>query len=141
VITLKPASRTFAERLLVVGTAAGQVKPLTGGGIYYGLLCADIAAAVLDKALEADDFSPKALSAYETSWHSLLRQELATAWRARATYEHLSDGLVSRLIDAFASSGGLERALQSEAVSFDWHGRALRHLLSLSSLAKLVKGL
>ena len=43
-IPLKPLSRTYAERLIVVGDAAGQVKPTTGGGIYYGLLCADIAA-------------------------------------------------------------------------------------------------
>ncbi|GAI10492.1 unnamed protein product, partial [marine sediment metagenome] len=41
----------------MVGDAAGQVKPTTGGGIYYGLLCADIAANNLHRALENDDLS------------------------------------------------------------------------------------
>ena len=43
-IPLKPLPRTYGDRLIVAGDAAGQVKPTTGGGIYYGLLCADIAA-------------------------------------------------------------------------------------------------
>jgi flavin-dependent dehydrogenase len=33
-VSLKPLTRTYGERLLVVGTAAGQVKPTTGGGRY-----------------------------------------------------------------------------------------------------------
>ena len=51
-IPLKPLPRTYGQRLVVVGDAAGQVKPTTGGGIYYGLLCADIAAGTLHRALE-----------------------------------------------------------------------------------------
>ncbi|MCK4697738.1 MAG: geranylgeranyl reductase family protein, partial [Dehalococcoidia bacterium] len=31
-VSLKPLAMTYRERLLVVGTAAGQVKPTTGGG-------------------------------------------------------------------------------------------------------------
>ncbi|MBC7335892.1 MAG: NAD(P)/FAD-dependent oxidoreductase, partial [Clostridia bacterium] len=30
--------RTVADRILVVGEAAGHVKATTGGGVYYGLL-------------------------------------------------------------------------------------------------------
>jgi flavin-dependent dehydrogenase len=43
-IPLRPLRKTCGERILVVGDAAGQVKPTSGGGIYYGMLCADIAA-------------------------------------------------------------------------------------------------
>ena len=43
-VPLKPLPHTCGDNLLVVGTAAGQVKPITGGGIYFGLICADIAA-------------------------------------------------------------------------------------------------
>jgi digeranylgeranylglycerophospholipid reductase len=51
-ITLKPPKRTYGKRLIVVGDAAGQVKPTTGGGIYFGLLCAEIAARNLKRALD-----------------------------------------------------------------------------------------
>ena len=34
-IPLKPLPRTFGDRVVVVGDAAGQVKPTPGGGIYY----------------------------------------------------------------------------------------------------------
>ena len=54
--------RTYGRRLLVVGDAAGQVKPTTGGGIYYGLLCAGLAAGVLSAALEEDDLAAARLA-------------------------------------------------------------------------------
>src|SRR5574341_368076 len=44
VIPISPIRRTFVERVLAVGDAAGQTKPTTGGGIFYGLLCAEAAA-------------------------------------------------------------------------------------------------
>ena len=44
ILPLGPIRRTFADRVLVVGDAAGLVKPTTGGGIYYSLLSARIAA-------------------------------------------------------------------------------------------------
>ena len=53
--------KSYTDRVLVVGDAAGQVKPTTGGGIYYGLICADIAANTLYKALKQDNLSAKAL--------------------------------------------------------------------------------
>ena len=52
-IPLKPLPRIYGERLLVARDAAGQVKPTTGGGIYFGLLCADMAADTLHQALQS----------------------------------------------------------------------------------------
>ena len=34
-IPLRPLRKTYSNRVLVVGDAAGQVKPTTGGGIFY----------------------------------------------------------------------------------------------------------
>ena len=45
------AERTWTDRLLAVGDAAGLVKPTTGGGIYYGLITGQFAADVLGEAL------------------------------------------------------------------------------------------
>ena len=43
-LPLAPLARTYGDRLLAIGDAAGLVKPTTGGGIYYSLLSAMWAA-------------------------------------------------------------------------------------------------
>ncbi len=60
----KGGSRTiFGDRVVLVGDAAGHVKPLTGGGIYMGLSCADIASEVIVNGLESEP-SKEVLSEY-----------------------------------------------------------------------------
>jgi len=56
VLPLAPIDRTYAERVLVLGDAAGLVKPTTGGGIYYGLLSARLAAETWN-AIKAEPWS------------------------------------------------------------------------------------
>ena len=46
-LPLAPIPRTFTDRVLAVGDAAGLVKATTGGGIYYSLVSAAMAADVL----------------------------------------------------------------------------------------------
>jgi digeranylgeranylglycerophospholipid reductase len=75
-IPLRSLPKTYADRVLVVGEAAGQVKPTTGGGIYFGLLGANIAADTLHQALLNNDFSSKRLASYQDIWHRLLKREL-----------------------------------------------------------------
>lgn len=128
-IPLKPLERTSANRLLVVGEAAGQVKPTSGGGIYYGLLGADIAAEVLHKALELDRLSASALVGYDRSWRRRLGREMALGYWARKVFEHLTDGQVDRIFDIIINTG-LDRDLANmKELSFDWHGKVIMALL------------
>jgi digeranylgeranylglycerophospholipid reductase len=138
-IPLKPLARTGGERLLVVGDAAGQVKPTSGGGIYYGLLCADIAAATLHQALADDDLSARRLSRYEKSWRKKLGRELRTGYWARKLYERLSQRQIDRLFQIVKASGIDEALLKAEDLSFDWHGRTIRQLLKYQMVAKSLK--
>ncbi len=136
VIPLQPLRRTFAERILVIGGAAGHVKPTTGGGVYYSLLGADIAAAHLHRALLDDDFSARRLAAYEADWKRKLGKEfLVGAW-ARRIYEHLSDGQIDSIFDIISTNGIHEALVNSPALSFDWHGGMLVKLLHYKALAK-----
>src|SRR5262249_45695048 len=43
-LPLDTIPRSFTDRTLVIGEAAGQIKSITCGGIYYALLAAEIAA-------------------------------------------------------------------------------------------------
>jgi len=124
-ISLKPLPRTYSDRLVVVGTAAGQVKPTTGGGIYFGLLCADIAADTLHRALEANTLSAVDLAGYQYQWWGKLRSELKTGYRARKLYERLSDWQINKLFDIIRFSR-IEQALcKTDDLTFDWHGRVV----------------
>ena len=137
-IPLKPLPRTFGERLLVVGDAAGQVKPTTGGGIYYGLLCADIAAKSLDRALKSDNLSARSLANYEREWKRKLGRELRIGYYARKFYERLSDGQIDKMFDIIKSNGIDEALLKAEGLSFDWHGQILLRLLRRRALFKFM---
>jgi len=132
VIPVRPLHRTYADRVLVVGEAAGQVKPTTGGGIYYGLLCADIAADSLHQAFLANDFCESRLASYQKQWRTRLSTELQIGHWAHRLYERLGNRQIERLHN-FASNNGVPRLIaETEAFSFDWHGglilRMLKHL-------------
>jgi len=128
VVPLKPLPRTYADRVLVVGEAAGQVKPTTGGGIYYGLLCADIAAGVLQRSLDADDFSADALSAYEEEWRARLNRELTVGYWARTLLSKLSNNKIDRLFRLADKEGLPELISNGNGFSFDWHSHLLLKL-------------
>ena len=138
-IPLKPLTRTYGERMIAVGDAAGQVKPTTGGGIYYGLLCADIAADTLHEALAEGDLSAKRLSLYEKAWRRKLGRELRTGYWARKLFERLSHRQIDRLFEIVKAGGIDEALLQAADVSFDWHSRTIRQLLKYRVVVKSLK--
>jgi len=140
-IPLKPLARTYGERLMVVGTAAGQVKPTTGGGIYYGLLCADIAASNLHRALKSNDLSAKSLASYDRGWRRKLGQELRIGYWARKFYEHLSDRQIDRIFDMIKSNGIDDALLKADDLSFDWHGKAVLRLLGHRAVSKAIEAM
>ena len=138
-VPLKPLARSYSDRVLVVGTAAGQVKPTTGGGIYYGLLCADIAANSLHQALASDTLSAKNLANYERVWKRKLGQELKVGYWARKFYELLSDRQIDRIFDIIKSNRIDEALLKADDLSFDWHGRVVLKLIGHKALSKTVE--
>ena len=138
-IPLTPLPKTFGERVLAVGDAAGQVKPTTGGGIYYGLLCADIAAEVIHEALLADDVSARRLGGYEKRWKEKLSRELQIGYWARKVYEKLSDKQIEHIFDIVQENKIHEALLQSPDFSFDWHGDSILRVLKDNSLRQTIR--
>jgi digeranylgeranylglycerophospholipid reductase len=136
-ITLKPPRKTYSQRLIIVGDAAGQVKPTTGGGIYFGLLCAEIAARNLNQALDKNDLSAKGLAGYEREWKKKIRSELKICYLARKLYENLKDEQVDRIFDIVRDNGIDETLLEEDNLSFDWHGRAIMRLARKQAMSKI----
>jgi digeranylgeranylglycerophospholipid reductase len=132
-------ARSYGDRVLVIGDAAGQVKPTTGGGIYFGHLGAKIAAEVLDEALSSDNLSATQLSRYQKQWKAKMGKELSLGYRARQAYIKLSDRQIEGIFSALDSSGMAEALLKSGDFSFDWHSRLILAGLKHSSTYPLLK--
>jgi digeranylgeranylglycerophospholipid reductase len=105
ILPLNRIARTYGERLLVVGDAAGLVKPTTGGGIYYSLVSASIAADVLTEAMSEDDLSANRLAEYERSWRARLEDELDTQLTFRTLAQQMPDEDIEGLFELARTDG------------------------------------
>ncbi|MEF8774813.1 MAG: electron transfer flavoprotein, partial [Halobacteriales archaeon] len=78
-IPVGPPERVTARRGFLLGDAAAQTKPFTGGGIVYGMTAADHAVSEIDPA------APATLQAYEQAWRDDLGTEIRLGrWLRRA---------------------------------------------------------
>ncbi len=136
-IPLKPLPKTFAERMLVVGDAAGQVKPTTGGGIYFSLLCAEIAAGTLHCALQKNDLSAGQLADYEKKWHNILSHELRIDYWAHRIYSGFTDSQLEHMFDIIKAKNIFQQFARDDTLSFDWHAGTLGQMLKHHALRGL----
>ena len=118
-IPIRPIKKSFMERVLVVGEAAGQVKPTTCGGIYYGLISAKLAAETIGEAFSQGRFDDGVLKKYEQRWRHELGGELEIGYRLRQIFSGIKDKQVDRLFEIL-NSDGIAPLLHSRA-QFDWH--------------------
>jgi flavin-dependent dehydrogenase len=135
-LPLAPVSRTYGDRVIAVGDAAGLVKPTTGGGIHYGLLSGVLAAEVLGPALHRDRLTASALSRYERLWRRRLGQEIRVGLAFRRIAARLSDDSIDEIIE-LARVNGVIPLLQEHA-SFNWHRKAAVALLTHPSFRRIV---
>lgn len=138
VLPLAPVTRTFGNRLLAVGDAAGLVKPTTGGGIYYGLVSGHLAAETLDGALRDNELGESRLKAYETNWRRRLGSEIRTGLAFRAMVSRLNDRAIDSLVE-LARVDGIVPLLRQTA-DFNWHRRAALSLLRHAQFRKILLG-
>jgi geranylgeranyl reductase family protein len=100
-----PVSKTSFPGLLLVGDAAGHVKPTTGGGVVLGGLCAIEAGKVAAQALESGDLSEKNLARYDETWRRLYGAEFRSMQTLRSLADRVSDGRMNRFFRAFSEAG------------------------------------
>jgi digeranylgeranylglycerophospholipid reductase len=142
VIPLRPLPKTYTNRILVVGDAAGQIKPTTGGGIYYGIICANIAANVLHQALKSGNLSSSRLSTYQKQWQSKLSRELTFDYWAKRLWTKLSNSHIEYLFSIVQKKHIPELITTTKKFPFDWHSQLLLQIIvSLLPFAKPQKKL
>ena len=117
-----PLPRTVSDGFLAVGDAASQVKPTTGGGVIFGLTCAQIAGEVACEAVDVQDFSETFLSSYQSRWKRVAGFELNTMLRMRKMLDSLSDHRLDNVI-GLCSRLGVDNVLE-KAGDLDFQGRS-----------------
>jgi len=132
-------SRTFGRRVLAVGEAAGQVKTTTGGGVAFGLRCAEIAADVAGRQLRQGDLSDSALAEYEKLWKKELRAEILLGFYARKIWSRMNDAHIERVFQ-FARMDGVIPIIRDKG-EFDRHGALILALLRRFSLFGILDGI
>jgi len=126
-LPLGPVERTYGERIVAVGDAAGLTKPTTGGGIFYSLLSGLIAAETLDQALRRDRLAAPDLRAYERGWRARLDPHLRVSSYVRRVFMKLGDADLEALIQALGEDD--MGALLEGTAHFNWQGDVIRTAL------------
>ena len=104
-LPLGSVKRTFTDRVLAVGDAAGLVKPTTGGGIYYSVVSGEIAAEVLASRLAAGDLSAAAMREYETRWRDRFQSEFTAQLALRFVAQRMRDTDIDALFTLALTDG------------------------------------
>ena len=127
ILPLGAIDRTYADRTLVIGDAAGLVKPTTGGGIHYSILSAELATGIAVGALKKDRLDAEALSAYEGAWRAQLGEEFAEQRSLRDLVTRLSDQEIDNLFELARTDGVMP--IVRKTAQFNHHRHLIRALL------------
>ncbi len=125
-LPLRSIQRTYANRLLVVGDAAGMVKPTTGGGIYYSILSAALAADVAADALATDRLTAGTLREYEVRWRRRLAGEFRAQWALRHIAQRMSDRQIDGLFELALTDGVMP--IVHRTANFNHHRKLIQAL-------------
>ena len=136
ILPLGPVSRTYANRLVAVGDAAGLVKPTTGGGIYYSLISGQLAAETLTAALRDDDLRDTRLRRYEQEWRARLGAEIRIGLAFRTLASRMTDRAIDAVVE-LARVDGLVPMLRQTA-DFNWHRQSALALLRHAQFRKIL---
>lgn len=101
IIPLGFLKKIYDSNVMIVGDAAAQVKPTSGGGIYPGLLCAINCSNVAIQALKNNDFSAQMLKKYQRLCTREIGNELYFGMKLRTIFKNLTDKRLDKFIDRF----------------------------------------
>jgi geranylgeranyl reductase family protein len=116
---------TQKENLFLVGDAACQVKPLTHGGIYYGMRCAEILADCLINNKSYD---------YERQWRARFSREIEIGLKIRKLYASLDKENLTKIFSLFKKN----KNVIEEFGDFENHSQVVYLLVKNTQLRNLL---
>jgi len=129
-----PIQSATAHGVMLVGDAARQTDPLTGGGILNAMEAGVIAGEVAAKAIAAGNVAREGLREYEERWREGIGRHLARSLEFKEFFVKLTDKDLNMLIGSLAKEDiskmdlpGLLRVLFRLNPKLLWE---LRHLIT-----------
>jgi len=138
-IPLGHSARTFADRTLIAGDAAGMAKPLSGGGLYTGMTAGRLAGETFKEAFRMNDLSARALSSYERRWKESFGRELRNSYLVRKAFVRMEDHELDK-VGRILGTERAKRVLATGDIDFPT-ALAPRLLKACPSLLGMVPGL
>ena len=137
IVPLGPLKKTYSSNLLLVGDAAAQVKPTSGGGLYTGLLCARHCVNIATDALDKNNFNSTFLKSYHKLFSANIGKELKSGMRLRRIFKKLSDKQIEKYVKFFQNPEITD--IISRYGDIDYPSKLIKPMLKKSpSLIKLL---
>lgn len=111
-IPIDPAEKVVSKRVFLVGDAAAQTKPFTGGGILYGMRAAEEAV----EHINLDE--PGSLQDYERAWREELENEIRLGGFIESFYS-LPEFVQRPVLKFFEGEIGVHMDRPTSLLSFD----------------------
>ncbi len=117
IIPIGPLNKFYKSNVMLVGDAAAQVKPVSGGGIYTGLLCAKYCSSISIEAIKNDNYSKNFLRIYQKIYQKNIGGELDKGMKFRRIFNNLNDDQIdyyikklqnNKIIDLISKYGDID---------------------------------
>lgn len=118
---------TVKGNLLLVGDAAGQVKPISGGGLYYGAKSAKICGKIIDEYLTEDKYDLKYLKNYETLWKREIGREIDFGIKFRSILKKMNNDNIDKFLEFIIENEFIEHIIKKG--DMDNPSKVLRDIL------------
>jgi flavin-dependent dehydrogenase len=96
-------TKSYSNRIMLVGDSCGQTKPLTGGGIIFSLKAAEYALETIENAFEEDRFDERILSGYEKKWKKDFGFEIRKQLFLRKLYRKMTNKQIDEMLNIFVT--------------------------------------
>jgi digeranylgeranylglycerophospholipid reductase len=87
------------DNIMLVGDAARQVNPITGGGVVQAMIAASIAGKVAAQAVKEKRFDVKFLKEYRKEWDKRLGKTQKTMFLMKEKFINMKDERFNRIVE------------------------------------------
>jgi len=98
VTTSATLKEIVSDNLMLVGDAARQVNPITGGGIVHAMIAGKIAGTVAAEAIKNNDFRKHFLKKYQRQWDKKLGNIQKTMFNLKNRFLRMNDEKFNRIV-------------------------------------------